>query len=99
MNEYDMQLYRDVVSSIVEKSLLEINPKILFKMEKQLKKQNLSFNDSLENPEQVLKILQATCGNSYGEIIKSISTKMNNVGKNTKFDDFLHVLKETMKQC
>lgn len=92
-----MQLYRDVVSSVIESAILAIDPKLLHKTENQLKKQNLTFNDSLERPEHIFEILQDTCGDDCNDIIKLINTKMNNVGTSAKFDDFLYVFKKTIK--
>ncbi|RDJ31934.1 MAG: hypothetical protein DWQ18_00740 [Crenarchaeota archaeon] len=92
MSEYETQLYRDVISSLLEKSLLELDSKMLSKTENHLKKHNLSFNDALEYPEVIFTALQKTVGKRYPELIRLINDEMRSVSKNPAFEKFVTVL-------
>ena len=92
MSEYEIQMYRDVVSTLLEKSLLRIDPRLISKMEKEMKKQSLTFNDSLEHPESIFLVLQNILGADYSVFVKTINEEMSSISKNVFFEKFLDTL-------
>ena len=92
MSEYEIQMYRDVVSTLLEKSLLQINPQLIAQTEKELQRNGLTFNDALENPESVFLVLQKILGSDYSFFVKTMNNEMSLLSQNLLFEKFLDTL-------
>ncbi|RDJ31549.1 MAG: hypothetical protein DWQ18_01740 [Crenarchaeota archaeon] len=88
----DMQVYKDVVSSLLEKSILDIDIKSLSKIERALKDSNLSFDDSLDNPDAVNAILKQVLGEKYQRLVQAVNSELSLVPKMELFDRFITIL-------
>ncbi|RDJ37255.1 MAG: hypothetical protein DWQ19_01950 [Crenarchaeota archaeon] len=87
-----MQVYKDVVSSLLEKSILDIDIKSLSKIERALKDSNLSFDDSLDNPDAVNAILKQVLGEKYQRLVQAVNSELSLVPKMELFDRFITIL-------
>ncbi|KAF6243200.1 hypothetical protein C6988_04530 [Nitrosopumilus sp. b1] len=87
-----MQVYKDVVSSLLEKSILDIDIKSLSKIEHTLKENSLTFDDSLDNPEAVNAILKQVLGDKYQRLVHAVNSELSLVPKMELFDRFITIL-------
>lgn len=85
-------MYKDVVSSLLEKSILDIDIKSLSKIERALKDSNLSFDDSLDNPDAVNAILKQVLGEKYQRLVQAVNSELSLVPKMELFDRFITIL-------
>lgn len=92
MSEYEIQLYRDVMATLIEKSLLKIDPMLISKTEKELQRYNMTFNDLLENPDNCCMVLKNTLGDEYLIFINTLNEEMTQISKNSLFEKFLKTL-------
>lgn len=92
MSEYEIQLYRDVMATLIEKSLLMIDPMLVSKTEKELQRYKMTFNDLLENPDNYYIVLKNTLGEDYPIFINTLNEEMTQISKNHLFEKFLKTL-------
>lgn len=84
---------RDVLSSVIEKVLLNIGLEVHSLVEKKLNKNYYyKFSDCYENPEPLHTILKELYGNSYAEIAKKITDELDDVTLDQKLSKFIDVI-------
>jgi len=86
-------MYREMVTVIIEKTLLDISLSVYESVISSLKsKYNCTISDCYENPQYLKQVLMEYFGNSSNVVIDNITHELQKTIKNESIAKFLTVL-------